>query len=32
MKVGIQYFKPFCKGKYMEKEALADEENHGFII
>lgn len=32
MEVGIQYFKPLCKGKYMEKESMAEDENNGYII
>lgn len=32
MRVDIQYFKIFCKGKYIEKELQAEEENLGFKI
>jgi len=30
MRVDIPYFNPFCKGKYLGKEDLAEEEYNGF--
>jgi hypothetical protein len=30
MRAGVQYFELYCKGKYIEKEALVEEENRGF--
>lgn len=32
MRVDTLYYNPFSKGKYLEKEDLAEEEYHGFRI